>query len=171
MTDYLRYSHYWAEWKTDLDIPRQFLSFMQSVWNGCVPWLVPFLFTPYGKLCRLCMRCRHGCCNVKISFEFEFYGPVNTVKVMLSRSINLLVLFSGHCPLSCCTFAYTFASDWQLPFFNQWKRENDRRNDIMINLHESGFCGQADFFICDPLIWSQTRYRMRLEARLLQPVK
>ena len=29
----------------------------------------------------------------KCLFELEFYGPFNTVKVMLSQSVNLLTLF------------------------------------------------------------------------------
>ena len=32
--------------------------------------------------------------------------------------------------------AHSFARNWQLPFLNQWKGENDRRKYFMINLHE-----------------------------------
>ena len=31
-------------------------------------------------------------------------------------------------------FVHTFASNWQLPFLNQWKGENDSRNVFMMNL-------------------------------------
>ena len=30
--------------------------------------------------------------------------------------------------------AHSFARNWQLPFLNQWKGENDRRKEFMINL-------------------------------------
>ena len=35
------------------------------------------------------------------------------------------------------TLLYALASNWQLPFLNQQKGENDCRNYFMINLHES----------------------------------
>ena len=31
--------------------------------------------------------------------------------------------------------AHSFAINWQLPFLNQWKGENDHRKHFMINLH------------------------------------
>ena len=34
----------------------------------------------------------------------------------------------------CC--AHSFARNWQLPFLNQWKGENNRRKYFMINPHE-----------------------------------
>ena len=62
---------------------------------------------------------------------FEFYNPVNTVKVMLSRSVNLLtfswaglILVSGKQVLC----VHTFTSNWQLPFLNWQRGENDHRN-------------------------------------------
>ena len=35
----------------------------------------------------------------------------------------------------------TFASNWPLPFLNRQKRDNDHRNYLMINLHESNMAG------------------------------
>ena len=32
--------------------------------------------------------------------------------------------------------AHSFARNWQLPFLNKQKRENDRRKYFMVNLHE-----------------------------------
>ena len=32
--------------------------------------------------------------------------------------------------------AHSFANNWQLPFLNQWKGENGRKNDFMTNLHK-----------------------------------
>ena len=32
--------------------------------------------------------------------------------------------------------AHSFTRNWQLPFLNQWKGENDRRKYFIINLHE-----------------------------------
>ena len=34
--------------------------------------------------------------QVYFSFEFEFYGPVNTLKVMSSQSFNLLTFFGTY---------------------------------------------------------------------------
>ena len=33
-------------------------------------------------------------------------------------------------------WAHSFTRNWQLPFLNHWKEENDRRKYFMINLHE-----------------------------------
>ena len=48
--------------------------------------------------------------------------------------------------------AHSFARNWQLPFLNQRKGENDRRKYFMINLHEimlptSAGVEPATFFI------------------------
>ena len=32
-------------------------------------------------------------CNWTCLFELEFYGPINTIKVMSSQSVNLVTLF------------------------------------------------------------------------------
>ena len=65
----------------------------------------------------------------------EFNGP-------LLRSIRAGHL-SNHTPdlasssmRLTSTFAHSFARNWQLPFLNQRKEENDRWNYFMINLHE-----------------------------------
>ena len=63
--------------------------------------------------------------SVDSELDLEFYGPVNTVKIMLSQSVNLLTLFGRQVPEHIL-----------LPI-----SDKDHRNDFMINLHE--LCGQA----------------------------
>ena len=66
-----------------------------------------------------------------------FYGPVNTIKAMLSRSVYLTTLFLGRLSLLCVsTCAHSFTRNWQLPFLNQRKRENDCRKYFTSNLPE-----------------------------------
>ena len=48
-------------------------------------------------------------------FDLEFYGPVNTVYVMLSQSINLLTLFPGQ-------VQFTFLNQRNIIYINS---END----------------------------------------------
>ena len=58
---------------------------------------------------------------------------------MLGRSVNLTTLFLGRLkPTKWLTVlsAHSFASNWQPPFLNQRKGENDHRKDFMINLNE-----------------------------------
>ena len=54
-------------------------------------------------------------------FELEFYCLVNTVKIMLRQSFNLLTLFSGRICLLLqwltSTCAYNLANNSQLPCF------------------------------------------------------
>ena len=67
--------------------------------------------------------------------HLEFYCPVNIVKVMSCKSVNLQQAESSMPINSTCE--HTFASNWQLPILNQQKGENDCRNDFLINIHKS----------------------------------
>ena len=60
--------------------------------------------------------------------------------------------------------AHSFASNWQLSFLNQRKRENGCRNFFhdQISKKESGWTGAKT---SDPLIHNQTRSRLRYAAR------
>ena len=69
----------------------------------------------------------------------------NTVKIMLSWSVNLLALFLGS--LSPLTCAHTLASNWQLPFFNQQKGENGHRNDFISAIRCNTDCSMALNFV------------------------
>ena len=56
----------------------------------------------------------------------------------LARSVELRTLFLGKLSSAVNQYcAHTFTCNWQLPFLNQRKGENDYRNDFIINLHES----------------------------------
>ena len=53
------------------------------------------------------------------------------------------------------TLRTMFPCNWQQPFLNQQKEENDRRNYFMISLHESmgpGWDQTLDLWICSPMI-------------------
>ena len=60
--------------------------------------------------------------------------------------------------------SHTLTCKWQKPILSQQKEENGRRNDFMINLHESMWPGRDQ--ICDPWICSQTHYRLRYAGQL-----
>ena len=66
----------------------------------------------------------------------ELNSPVNTIKVMLSRSVYLTQTFSWAGLVLWLTCTYFFARNWQLLFLNQRKGENNHRKYFMINLHE-----------------------------------
>ena len=88
-------------------------------------------------------------------FELEFYGPVNAFKIMLSWSVNQLKLFQDRLGPRfnqlTSTCAHTFASNWQVPFLNQQKREKWFHDQSPQKL-----CGWAGIPICDPRICRQT---------------
>ena len=71
-------------------------------------------------------------------FVLRFYGPVNPMGSCRARSVYLTTRLLGR--LSHLTVyqycAHSFARNWQLPFLNQWKGENDHRKYFMINPHE-----------------------------------
>ena len=51
-------------------------------------------------------------------------------------SVNLTALFWGRLRLGS-TLCTRFACNWQYPFLNHWKKENDDRKYFMTNLHQS----------------------------------
>ena len=62
---------------------------------------------------------------------FLFYGPSTHFRSFRARSVNLATLFLGKPPRQFTNTAHSFASNWQLLFLNQRKRENGRRNAFM----------------------------------------
>ena len=90
---------------------------------------------PYLRLTITLSRVTHKPLHSGLS-TILFYVPVNTVKVVLSWSVNLLALFLGKfSPLSGVNLcAFTFASNRQLLFLYQ---EKGRITVEMINLQES----------------------------------
>ena len=69
----------------------------------------------------------------------RFYGPVNPMGSCRARSVYLTTRFywAGLVLQAVNQYcAHSFARNWQLPFLNQRKGENDRRKYFMINLHE-----------------------------------
>ena len=99
-------------------------------------------------------------------FALRFYGPVNPVESCRTRSVYLTTWLLGRLsPLSCWKqyCAHSFARNWQLPFLNQWKGENDRRKYFLINLHERMLPTSAGV---EPAIpWSPVRRRIQLSHR------
>ena len=76
--------------------------------------------------------------SVVFRFVLRFYGPVNPLGSCRARSVYLTTLYWAGLVLYAVNqyCAHSFARNWQLPFFNQQKGENDRRKYFMINLHE-----------------------------------
>ena len=64
-----------------------------------------------------------------------FYGPSTHFRSFRAPSVNLSTLFPAKPPRQF-TSVHSFVSNWQLPFLNQWKGENGRRNYFMTNLHK-----------------------------------
>ena len=97
-------------------------------------------------------------------FEFVFYGPVNTVKIMSSRSVNLLTLSLGrHSPFKRLTSTLCILSS----VTNSCWVGNDRRNDFMTNLRK--LCDRAGIRTCGLWICSHTRCRLHYGARQQRP--
>ena len=69
-------------------------------------------------------------------FVSRFYGPVNPMGLCRMLSGIVLLVVNQYC-------AHSFARNWQLPFLNQWKGENDRRKHFVI---KSPWKNLADFF-------------------------
>ena len=71
--------------------------------------------------------------------SWEFYGQFNCyghVKPVI-KSTHTFPGLTYTSMRSTSTCAHTYARNWQLPFLNQRKRENQWRNVSMINLNES----------------------------------
>ena len=88
-------------------------------------------------------------------FVLRFYGPVNPMGPCRARSVylttHLLARFNQYC-------AHSFARNWQLPFLNQRKGENDRRKYFMINLHERMLPTSTGDWTRDLLVSSRTAH-------------
>ena len=97
----------------------------------------------------------------------RFYGPVNPLGSCRVRSIHLTTLLHGRLrPLSgyqYCT--HYFARNWQLPFLNQWKGENDHRKYFMINLKERMLPARRGW-ICNLLITSRRHIQLSHQGLL-----
>ena len=81
----------------------------------------------------------------------RFYGPVNPMGSCRARSVYLTTHLLGRLSSLSGYCAHSLANNWQLPFLNQRKGENDRRKYFMINLHETR----------NLLISSRTRIQLR----------
>ena len=81
--------------------------------------------------------------SVFIGFDWaEILRPSQPIRVMSSWSVYLTTLFPGQVWSSkqlTCICEHSFARNWQLPFLDQQKGENDHRKYFMINLHERLF--------------------------------
>ena len=72
-------------------------------------------------------------------FELRFYKQVNQMVSCQAWSVYLLttLLLGKLSPLSGLpVLSHSFTRNWQMPFLNQRKGENDHRKYFMINLHE-----------------------------------
>ena len=98
-------------------------------------------------------------------FVLRFYGPVNPMGSCRARSVYLTTRLLGRLsPLSINQYcAHSFARNWQLPFFNQRKGENDRRKYFMINLHERMLPTSAG--VEPATSWSPVGRRIQLSHR------
>ena len=120
-----------------------------------------------------------------------FYVQVNPLRSCRARSVYLTTFFPGmFIPLSrlTSTCTHSFARNWQLPFLNRRKGENDRRKHFMINLQKKNVAGLGgdrprDLLITSrtqllkerqtmlTMIWSRrTRRLIRIYTALLSPV-
>ena len=66
-------------------------------------------------------------CVYLVLFELRFYGPVNPLGHVERRQLTYPHFYSAGLVLTW---------NWQLPFLNLWKGENDHRKYFMINLLE-----------------------------------
>ena len=98
-------------------------------------------------------------------FVLRFYGPVNPMGSCRARSIYLTTRLLGRLsPLSVSQYcAHSFARNWQLPFLNQRKGENDRRKYFTINLHERMLPTSAG--VEPATSWSPVGRRIQLSHR------
>ena len=105
------------------------------------------------------VNCFHGL------FVLRFYGPVNPIGLCRARSGYLTTRLLGRLsPLSVNRYcAHSFARNWQLPFLNQRKGDNDRRKYFMINLHERMLPTSAG--VEPATSWSPVGRRIQLSHR------
>ena len=101
-----------------------------------------------------------------VLFVLRFYGPVNPMGSCRARSVYLITHLLGRLsPLSGYNqyCAHSFARNWQLPFLNQRKGENDRRKYFMIYLHERMLPTSAG--VEPATSWSPVGRRIQLSHR------
>ena len=116
---------------------------MCAVLQGTISNYNTDLFTPM-------FHWLHEVCTWLVGLEFK--SPANTIKVMLSRSphFSWANLILNLWLTSTC--AHSFTRNWQLPFLNQQKEENDHRKYFTISLHERIF---TDLARIKPGTWAQ----------------
>ena len=85
--------------------------------------------------------------SIIISFVLRFYHPVNPMGSYRVWSVYLTTLLLGRLSaLSVNQYcAHSFARNWQLPFLNQPKEENDRRKYFMIKSPRKNVADPAGF--------------------------
>ena len=93
----------------------------------------------------------------------RFYGPVNPMGSCRARSVYLTTRLLGRLSPLSQYCAHSFARNWQLPFLNQRKGENDRRKYFMINLHERMLPTSAG--VEPATSWSPVGRRIQLSHR------
>ena len=98
-------------------------------------------------------------------FVLRFYGPVNPMGSCRARSVYLTTRLLGRLspPAVNQYCAHSFARNWQLPFLNQRKGENDRRKYFMISLHERMLPTSAG--VEPATSWSPVGRRIQLSHR------
>ena len=72
-------------------------------------------------------------------FVLRFYSPINPLGSCQAQSIYPTTCFPGQAMSPkqlTSTCAHSFARNWQLPFLNQQKGENDCRKYFIINLQD-----------------------------------
>ena len=75
--------------------------------------------------------------HVFVVVVLVFYGPSTLIRSFWVRSVNLSTLYLGKPPRQFPVLsAHSITSNWQLPFLNQRKGENGRRNYFITNLHD-----------------------------------
>ena len=99
----------------------------------CRKSIPSWYYTTARRVCEILWKCetRGPKSSIFQNFDrgnlvwFLFYGPSTHFRSFQARSVTLTTLFLlGSLPV---LIAHSFASNWQLLFLNQWKRENGRR--------------------------------------------
>ena len=72
-----------------------------------------------------------------VDVELVFYGPSTLLGSFQAWSVNLSTLFPGSLPILS---AHSFTSNRQLPFSNQQKGQNGRRNFFTTKSPQKNVC-------------------------------
>ena len=103
-----------------------------QIWKQCLQnnWNIVHMDvkTKYKQSCTYTLA---GTCCYCLTSTVSSYGHGGTAINLTTHFLGRLRPFN-RLTSTQCTF---FASNWQLPFLNQRKGENDRRKDFMINLN------------------------------------